>query len=179
MENFKVVEVNAYSKEEAKKIAKEQHGIEILKEATQAWTKANKPISEKTLREFCGNHLQGVTKFVSGIGCLITVESGVADTRERPYTVHPIKNEQGKRKFKKAYQAIDKATGEILFTSFGTKKEAEDMGKDLYISKNYRGDIFCKVIHEVIEGEVGAFEMTYTPSKNTKLGTYIVFGVQA
>ena len=53
------------------------------------------------------------------------------------------------------------------------------MGKDLYISKNYRGDIFCKVIHEVIEGEVGAFEMTYTPSKNTKLGTYIVFGVQA
>jgi hypothetical protein len=36
--------------------------------------------------------------------------------------------------------------------------------------------MFAKYVKEVVEGEVGAFEVVYTPSKSTKQGKYILFG---
>lgn len=179
MANFKIVEVKAYKKAEAVEQVMESNGIQVIRDATAAWKKAGCPVGSKALNEFCSEYLKSVTKFAAGIGCSITIEAGVSDTRERPYTVKDVKNEKGKRKFKKAFQLIDKETGEILGVSFGTKKAAETMAKDLYIKNGYKGNIVCKIVHEVVEGEVIAFEVAYTPSKSTQLGSYLVFGVEA
>lgn len=174
MQNFKTVEVKGYTKNEAISNAP----FQVIRDATQAWNKAGKPITNKALQEFCAEYLAKHTKFAQGIGCSITVEAGSADTRERPYTVKDVKNEKGKRKFKKAFQLIDKATGEILGTSFGTKKEAQDLAKSLYTEQGYKGNAMCKIVHEVVEGEVIAFEIEYTPSKSAKIGNYVCFGVE-
>lgn len=178
MNNFKIVETKAFTKAEALNQVVENNGIQVIKDATQAWKNAGKPVTDKELRKFCAEYLQKETKFAAGIGCAITVESGVADSRERPYTVTDIKNEQGKRKYKTAIQGIDCATGEILFTCFGTKTEAKEMAKDLYKKNDFKGDILANYVKVVEFGETGAFEVTYTPSKSAKQGTYLVFGVE-
>lgn len=173
--NFKKVEVKGFTKQEA--IA--EAPFQVIRDATQAWKTAGKPIAEKALKEFCAEYLAKHTKYAAGIGCSITFEAGSADTRERPYTVKDIKNEKGKRKYKTGYQGINPATGEILFTNFETKNKAKEVAKELYTKKDYKGDIFCKYIKDVVDGEVGAFEVKYTPSKSAKQGTYICFGVEA
>jgi hypothetical protein len=175
--NFKRLEVNAYTKQEA--VEKVAGQFQIIKDATQAWKNANKPITEQALKAFCADYLQKHTKFASGIGCSITIESGTPDSRERPYSVRDIKNEKGKRHYKTGYQLLDKATGQVLGVSFDTKAKAKELAKKLYTDKGYKGDIYCKYIKEVTEGEVGAFEVTYTPSKSSKLGKYLCFGVEA
>ena len=89
-----------------------------------------------------------------------------------------IKNEKGKRKYKTGYQGINPATGEVLFLNFETKTKAKEIAKELYTKKGYTGDIYCKYIKAVVEGEDGAFEVKHTPSKSAKMGTYICFGVE-
>lgn len=178
MNNFKIVETKAFTKAEALNQVVENNGIQVIKDATQAWKNAGKPVTDKELRKFCAEYLQENTKFASGIGCSITVESGVADSRERPYKVNDIKNEQGKRKFKKAIQGINPATGEVLFTVTGTKNEAKEAAKELYTKHGYTGNVYAQYIHIVESGEVGAFEVEYAPSKSAKQGTYLVFGVE-
>lgn len=172
--NFKMVEVKGYTKDEAVK----QVNFQIMRDATQAWKAAGKPMMEKELRAFCDKYLAQFTKYIANAGCIITIEAGSANTRENPCTVKDIKNEKGKRTYKTGYQAINKATGEILFTNFETKAKAKEMAKALY-KKGYKGDIFVKYIKDVVEGEVGAFEVLYTPSKSAKVGKYICFGVEA
>ena len=100
--NFKKVEVKGFTKQEA--IA--EAPFQVIRDATQAWKTAGKPIAEKALKEFCAEYLVKHTKYAAGIGCSITFEAGSADTRERPYTVKDIKNEKGKRKYKTGYQGI-------------------------------------------------------------------------
>ncbi len=173
--NFKKVEVKGFTKQEA--IA--EAPFQVIRDATQAWKSAGKPITEKALKEFCADYLAKHTKYAAGIGCSITFEAGSADTRERPYTVKDIKNEKGKRKYKTGYQGINPETGEILFTNFDTKNKAIEMAKELYTKANYKGNISCDYIKGVSEGESKAFEVIYTPSKSAKQGTYICFGVEA
>lgn len=175
--NFKKVETKGFTKQDA--IA--QAPYQVIRDATQAWKTAGKPMTDKDLKVFCAEYLAKHTKYAAGIGCSITFEAGSADTRERPYTVIDIKNEKGKRKYKTGYQGINPATGEILFTNFETKTKAKEVAKGLYTNEKnpYKGNIFCKYIKDVVEGEVGAFEVKYTPSKSAKMGTYICFGVEA
>lgn len=174
MANFKTVELKGYTKADALNEAP----FQVIKDATQAWKNAGKPTMDKALKEFCAEYLQKHTKMAAGIGCSITFEAGSADTRERPYSFTDIKNEKGKRKYKTGYQGIDAATGKILFTNFKTKQDAKDEAKKLYLN-GFKGNIYCKYVKQVVEGEVGAFEVKYTPSKSAKMGTYIAFGVEA
>lgn len=175
MNNFKFEEIKAYTKNEAT----EKAPFQIIKDATQAWKNANKPLTGSALKEFMAEYLEKNTKFAAGIGCMITVDAGQADTRERPYTVTAIKNEQGKRGYKTAIQGLDKETGNILFTCFGTKDDAEKMAKALYTDKDFKGNIHAVYTKQVVEGEPGAFDVEYTPSKNAKIGSYLAFGVEA
>lgn len=172
--NFKTIEVMGYSKAEAF----EKAPFQIFKDATTAWKKAGMPISQTALKSFCSDYLAKSTKFAKNLGCSITFESAVADSRERPYQFIPIKNESGKRSYKTGIQGIDKATGDIKFTVFGTKKGAQDAARKLYTEEGYRGDIYAKYVKEVVEGEVGAFEVKYAPSKSAKQGRFILFGVE-
>lgn len=178
MSNFKTVEVKAFSKTEALSQVVEQNGIQVIKDATQAWKNAGKPVTDKSLKEFCAEYLTKWTKFAQGIGCVIVVEPGVANNRERPYTITDIKNEKGKRKFKTGIVGVGD-NGEILFKNFENKAKAKEAAKELYTKHDYTGNIHATYTKEVVEGEPGAFDVTYTPSASAKLGTYIVFGVEA
>ena len=175
MTNFKQVEVKGYTKNEAM----EQVPFQVIKDATQAWKNAGKPMTGSALKEFMSEYLKANTKFAAGVGCSITIEPGVADTRERPYTVTDIKNESGKRKYKTGIQGVNPNTGEILFVNFENKAAAKEMAKELYTNKGYKGDIHATYVKAVVEGETGAFDVVYTPSKSAKLGTYLAFGVEA
>lgn len=173
MSNFRTIETKGYTKQEALS----QVPFQIIRDATQAWKKAGKPIEGKALREFCAEYLQKYTKYAVGIGCSITIEAGKADTRERPYTVTDIKNEKGKRKYKTGYRGVDTETGKIMFTNFESKAAAKQAAKELYTKMGYRGNLRVNYVKEVVEGEAGAFEVAYTPSSSAVVGTYICFGV--
>ena len=175
MTNFKQVEVKGYTKNEALKNVP----FQVIKDATQAWKNAGKPMTGNALKEFMHEYLRANTKFAAGVGCLITVEAGVADTRERPYTVIDIKNDSGKRKYKTGIQGVNPETGEILFVNFENKAAAKEAAKALYTKEGYRGNIHATYVKEVVEGETGAFDVEYTPSKSAKVGTYLAFGVEA
>lgn len=175
MTNFNTVQVKGFTKQEALSNAP----FQVIRDATQAWKTAGKPITNNALKEFCADYLSKHTKYAQGIGCSITIESGSADTRERPYTVVDIKNEKGKRKYKTGIQGIDTETGEVLFTNFENKTKAKEVAKELYTKHGFRGNIHASYVKAVVEGETGAFDVIYTPSKSAKLGSYICFGVEA
>ena len=173
--NLKKVEVSAFTKAEAI----EKAPFQVLKDATQAWKNAGKPLNDKDLKVFCSEYLAKHTKGAVGLGCSITFENGSADTREKPFSINDIKNEQGKRKYVTGYQGINPETGEILFTCFETKAKAKEVAKELYTKEGYRGSVKCNYIKVVAEGEKGAFDVVYAPSKSAKAGKFILFGVEA
>lgn len=173
MANFKTVTVKGFTKQEAL----EQAPFQIIKDATQAWKKAGQPV-EAELKAFCESYLSKNTRMAQGIGCSITLDAGSINTRKRPYVYTNCKNEKGKRKFRRSIQGVNAATGEILFTCFDTKADARKMGDELY-KNGYTGNITANIVENVVEGEAKAFEMSYVPSKNTKLGSYLAFGVEA
>jgi hypothetical protein len=177
--NFKKVEVTGATKDEAL----EKAPFFIQGDATQAYKNWKKKqlngVTEAGTKEFMLEYLAKKSKNAPGIGFAITIEAAVPDTRERPYTFKDVKNEQGKRKYKTTYQLVDKATGEIIASTQETKAKAKEIAKNLYKEKGYKGNIICTYTKQVAEGEPVAFEVTYTPSKSSKVGTYLVFGIEA
>lgn len=175
-QNFKTVEVKAYTKDEAMA----QAPFQVMRDATQAWNKAGRPLMGNDLKQFCSDYLAQHTKFINNAGCIITIDPGTADTRERPYQVADIKNDKGKRKFGMSFLVTDKETGEVKFIGTDmTKAEAIEKAKKLYTDKGYKGNLIAQYIKVVTEGEKGAFEVSYAPSKSAHEGQYIVFGVEA
>lgn len=189
MTNFRKVEIKAYSKDEA--ISKAPFAI--LKDATQSWKNAGKPVMNGMI-DFMLDYLKKNTKNAPGVGCIITVKPGVADSRERPYKINDIinevvtgtvtkKDEDGneievpttKRKFVTTYVIVDDETNEILDKSYENKTEARRRLAELYVD-GYKGKATCFYTKEVIEGEPRAFTGEYCPSINTELGCYLAFG---
>ena len=179
--NFKKLEVVAESKEAA--IAQvEETLFHINGDATQAYknwkAKQTKGITEREVKEFMLEYLEKKGKSCPGAGYLITVESAVADTRERPYKIEDVKNEEGKRKYKKVYQLIDKETGVILGECDNNKADAKNLAKEI-VKSGFKGKGSCKLAHKVVEGQETVFNFEYAPSKNAKNGTWIAFGIEA
>jgi hypothetical protein len=177
--NFKRVEVTGATKEEAL----EKAPFQVIGDATQAYKNWKKKqvtgVTDAMVKEFMLEYIQKKSKSASGIGYSITIEAAVPDTRTRPYTITDVKNEQGKRKSKSTYQLIDKATGEIIASTQETKAKAKEIAKNLYKEKGYKGNLICTYTKQVTEGEPVAFEVAYTPSKSSNVGTYLVFGIEA
>ena len=176
--SFKKLEIVGVSKEAA--INDANLGFSIAGDATQAyknWMKARSgAITDKDVRQFMIDYLQKKVKGAAGVGYIITIESAVADTRERPWTITDVKNEQGKRKFQKVYRLVDDATGEILGTCNETKAKAKQLAKDIIAEKGFHGKMTCYIGKDVKEGEPIAFKAEYTPSKAAKNGRWLVFG---
>ena len=175
--NFKKLEVCGATKQEA--LA--QAPFNVLYDATQAyrhWREKQTTVTESGLKDFMQAYLQKKTKNAAGVGCSITVESAVADTRERPYKITDVKNEKGKRKYSTTYTIIDQVTNEVIAKSDETKAKAKELVKELY-KKGLKHDVVCKYTKEGTDGEPIAFYGKYTPSKSTKQGVYIVFGIEA
>lgn len=176
--NFKKLEVVGATKEEA--LAKAP--FHIMKDATQKfknWKKAQtQGITDKDIKQFCMEYLEKNTKNAPGVGCSITIDAAVADTRERPYKIEDVKNEKGKRKYTTIYQIINDATGEIIAEAEGTKAKAKEVLRKLYL-EGLKSDVTCTYTKQVTEGEPVAFKGKYTPSKASHPGTYMVFGIEA
>ena len=175
--NFQVLEVTGVSRDEAI----EKAPFTVVKDATQAWKNFKKKmtngVSQKDQRQFMIDYLAKNSKNAPGIGYSITLESAVADTRERPYKIENIKNEKGPRKYKTIYQLKDSKTGEVIAETDETKQKAKELAKSLYTDKKYRGDLICTYTKQVVDGEPVAFKVSYTPSKSAKMGSYLAFGI--
>ena len=63
MSNFKQVEAKGYTKNEALKNVP----FQVIKDATQAWKNAGKPMTGSALKEFMSEYLRANTKFAAGI----------------------------------------------------------------------------------------------------------------
>lgn len=178
--NFKKREIVATSKEEAKEIM-ENTLFHYSGDATQAfknWKQSQKgAVTEREVKEFMLDYLNKKSKNCPGSGFMITVDPAVSDTRERPYSIEDIPNE-GRRKFKKTYQLIDVETGVVLGETQENKAVAKQLAKEI-IKGGFKGKMKCNLAHKVIEGQETVFTAEYTPSKNTKNGTWICFGIEA
>ena len=184
MDNVKVLkydkaELVGATKEEAFAMAP----FFIQGDATQAyknWEKKQTGVITNQMKDdFYLAYLKQKSKCAPGTGFAITTQSAVEDSRQRPYTVHDQKNKKGKRKYKTTYEIIDNVTGEVIAMSQETKAKALQIAKDLYAKNGLKHDVTCRYSHQVVEGEPIAFKIEYTPSKNTRAGKYIVFGVRA
>lgn len=175
--NFKRMEVTGATKEEA--LAKAP--FDIMGDATQAYKMFRKKqvngITDADKKQFMLDYLAKKSKNVAGVGFVITEEAAVADTRERPYCIKDNKNEQGARGYKTIYQLIDDATGSVLAETDETKAKAKELAKELY-KKGYKGSLTCRYTKQVVKGEPIAFTASYTPSKSSRIGTYLVFGIE-
>ena len=176
--NFKRMEVNGATKEE--ELAKAP--FDIMGDATQAykiWRKKQvNGVTDADKKEFMLEYLAKKSKNCAGVGFSITIESAVADTRERPYKIEDVKNDKGARKYKTIYQIIDKATGAVIAQTDETKAKAKEIAKALYTDKGFKGDLICTYTKQVVDGEPTAFTATYTPSKSSRVGSYLVFGIE-
>jgi hypothetical protein len=179
--NFKRVEVVAESKEAALAQVSELFTTQ-QKDATTAFknwkNKKGGIISERDIKEFMLDYLNRNTKNCPGACCLITLEAAVKDTRERPYKQVNVKSE-GRRKYKKFFNILDEATNELILRvgPDKTKAEAANVVKDLYKTGDLKKDVTLSLSHEVVEGTSVVMKFKYTPSKNSKPGRYVFFGI--
>lgn len=179
MSKVKIATVNGYTKEEA--LATSNVAVDVKFDATTAYKKAGSPTGTHLIA-FCEDYLEKKIKSCPGIGCSITVEAGVADNRERPYKVDNVVTD-GARKYETVYQGVVKTeivpglvAEAIVFTDY-SKSDAEETAKQFVTDHNI--DVTVKLAKEVTEGQEIAMVVRYTPSVNTKLGTYIAFGYEA
>lgn len=178
MSELKLVTANAYTKEEALVKISADTKVNVKFDATQAWKNAGSPTGAE-LEEFAKTHLNNKIKGVSGVDFSITVEAGVADTRERPYSV--TKNiVEGISKWYSSYEGFvggdDTGIGGTKVFIARSKDEAEKLAKE-YTTQN---KVTVKVLRsKEVVGNAVALVSEYTPSLGTKLGTYIVFGYEA
>lgn len=179
--NFKKVELSAESREAAKAEV-ESTLFHINGDATQAFknwkNKQTKGITEREIKEFMLDYLAQKCKNCPGAGYMITLESAVADTRERPYKIEDVKGD-GKRKFKTFYKWIDDETKTTVCQVDTNKADAKNALKDMYKSGKYKGNAKLTKSKEVVEGQAVVATATYTPSKNTKNGRFLCFGIEA
>ena len=199
MANFQKLEVSGSTKNEALARAP----FEIMGDATQAfkmWKAKQDSVTDNDVRQFCIDYLAKKNpKNVRNVGYSITLQSAVADTRERPYKVENVVRE-GKRENDKTYIYLDDNNTEIarLGTEWGVLKDKEGNPKvDEETGKVKEGKIrptkqeaaaflkeliseHRKNIHvdEVrVDPDATVLKGYYTPSKSSKKGTYLVFGI--
>lgn len=167
---MKIIGIQAYSFADAKEQAAKQ-GLTVVKNVTMRYQKAGEPKDEK-LDEFCKKCFEDdkMTE-TTGSAYIIVWEKGSEDVRERPYKFNNIITE-GQLTKKRVFE-IKTAEGKIVATA-ESKGEASRKAKEAI--KDVKENLVCEVVYRVDDEHKTVFTLDYTPSKNTNLGTYIVFG---
>lgn len=177
--NFKRMEVTGTTKQEAL----DKAPFKIMGDATQAYKKWLKKqvngVTDADKKQFMLDYLATKSKNIPGVGFAITIESAIADSRERPYTITDVKNEKGARKYKTCYSWIDDETGVTVVEVDTNKAKAKEAIKKMYTDKGYKGNATLHRHKVVTEGEPIEAHAKYTPSKSSRVGTYLVFGCEA
>lgn len=164
------IEIQAHSLEEAKLIAF-QEGITVVQDATKSWKKAGSPILTKELNIYAADFLEEKGMFdFKGAGIIITVASGIEDTRKNPFKINSTRR-KGRCKLKRVIEIRTQKNDTLLGTA-NNKTEAIALAKQLI--KKYQESIYGKTVY--LSADID-FEMEYTPSVRAQLGQYIVFGV--
>jgi hypothetical protein len=179
--NFQKFEVVADTRNEAvEQIESENFGI--LGDATQAYKNARMACkggwTEKEEKQFCYDYLQKKTKLKAGVGFTVTLEPAIADTRERPYKFENVKN-AGKRDWERVFVAYPENGEPFVLEGANTKSEAQNILKDLYKSGELRENVEVAVEKKAKDNKSVVFKSFYTPSKNTRKGVYMAFGIKA
>lgn len=162
------IEINAYSYNEAKEKALEL-GMTVVRNVTPTYKK-ERPVDfdEFAERMIAKNHLENT----AGVGCMVVLEAGTADTRERPYEY--INNSVEGKLIKKRIFEVRTVEGDILIAESENKGQAAKDAKSAM--KEVKKDMYCRQVYKVLGDKGLAFELKYVPSANTKEGRYVVFG---
>lgn len=166
-------EINAYSLDEAKQKAAEM-GLTIVKNVTPSWKNSNCPkFGTNDFKVFIADILDKKRLTNStGVGVIVAVENGSADTRQRPWTLNNNIKE-GSRATKRHFEVRTKDGN--LVGNYDKKGDAIRAAKAAMV--NLKQDMYCDIVYRVIDPEMAiAFTLDYTPSVNAKMGTYVVFG---
>ena len=196
--NVQILPVTGYSKQAALDSIKSfKSDVVAGANATQAWIDAGSPLyGTAAFKHFCVEQLVMKTKCKAGLGCYITVENAVEDSRRFPHKLLNLKSKSYKDRYhyKQMYQIFEAIlnTSEFLdfsysqanffkdydglgkyVDSFPTLEEAKAAAAEL-TDTNQKHYIIQKV--KMSEDPLWAISL-YTPSKGTKMGTYIAFGI--
>ena len=130
--NLKIAAVKGFTKEEA---LSQVSFDASFKNATQAWVKAGKPTyGTDNFKAFASEYLKKTTKGIAGVGAYVVLESGVADSRERPYKVISVSNE-GTRKYSTVYQVVEAELKTKTKKVVKTVKAKDEDGVEIEIEK--------------------------------------------
>lgn len=169
---MKRFEIKAFSREEAEAKAAEM-GLTVVRNVTQSWKNAGSPVTDKSFKEFAVESLQkNHLANAEGVGLMVIVAAGSADTRERPYK-YTNNVVEGKKSIERVYEIRRKDNGQVLTTA-AKKADAEKAAKAMMA--DVKADLECVIVYHVTEGKDLAFTLNYTPAASTKEGSYIVFG---
>lgn len=167
---MKKIEIQAHSLEEAKLIAY-QSGITVVQDATKSWKKAGSPILTKELNIYAADFLEKKGMFdFKDAGIIITISSGIEDTRKNPFKVQNFRR-RGRCQLDKTIE-IRTQKDDTLLGVAKNKIEALNLAKQL--TRKYQESVYGKTVY--VANDID-FKIEYTPSVRAQLGQYIVFGV--
>lgn len=177
-------------------------------QAWKKFHEKNAKVTSNDEKEFKLEYLKKKTKNAPGSGFIVTLSSAVVSTRERPWKVVDIKTEgkrDTQKKFDlvdhdtkevlktlKSERVKNEKAGEAILDKDGndtgrvepdtkvirpTKTAAKEMAKAL-IKKGFKGQIDIVQGKESIGSDPVVATVTYTPSKSTKNGRYMFFGLE-
>lgn len=146
--NFKKYEVTGATKAEALAKVADHFALNadgnVKGDATQAWKAAKKAAKDgwtsTAEKQFMAEYLLK-KKAIAGEAYVITVEAAVESTRERPWTINDVKNEQGKRVESKVFRLIDDDTNTVLKT---ISSERVDHVTKVEVTKDADGKIISR-----------------------------------
>lgn len=164
------LEIQAYSVEHAKLQAYNQ-GITVLADASVWWRKKGRPTLTKDLKMFAAEYMESKGMFdFEGTGIIIAIIPGRTDERMNPYKLTKHKR-QGRCKTEKVIE-IRRKSDNVVVGMAPNKMEAYKLAKK--VIKKQKTDLYAKTAY--ISQDID-FEMEYLPSTHTRLGQYVVFGV--
>ena len=171
---FKKFEVIGKTKDEAINAA---NPMNLMVDATQSykkWAKEN-VTNEDNVKEWMKEYLKKKKFDKAGIGAYIVIQTGVQDTRERPYKVEKVKYEKRTHTPQKFYIGRAQDTGEELFCE-KTSKAAEQSAKKWIIDNQIGVDIFVEARYK--EKNALYAKVNYAPSKGAQPYKLLVFGYE-
>lgn len=166
-------EINAFSLDEAKQKAAEM-GLTVVNNVTPSWKKADCPaFGTNPFKVFMVDALEKRRlTATTGVGLIVAIENGSADTRQRPWTFNNNVKE-GSRATKRYFEVRTKDGN--LVGSYEKKGDAVRAAKAAMV--DVKQDMYCDIVYRVVDPDMAvAFTLDYTPSVKSKMGKYVVFG---